>query len=126
MAKLQSTSDVVCLLSPSGASIGPGFFFEAGVAKGKLNTPVIGVAMGVPLSRVSAGPFYQFQNMDDSEGNLTKLMHQLARRVPELGYDDGNVVKVQVTAFKSAETAIPKEAHDQLREKRGDERGARG
>ena len=85
----------------------PWILFEAGVAKGKLDTPVIGVAMGVPLSRVSAGPFYQFQNMDDSEGDLTKLMQQLARRVPELEIDD-DVVKVQIAAFKSAETAILK------------------
>jgi hypothetical protein len=72
-----------------------------------LNTPVVGVALGVPLSRVSTGPFYQFQNMDDSEGDLTKLIGQLARRVPGLELDN-DVVKVQVGAFKTAATAILK------------------
>ena len=78
MAQLQSTSDVVCLFTERSLDR-PWILFEAGVAKGKLNTPVLGVALGVPLSRVSAGPFYQFMNMDDSEGDLTKLVNQLAR-----------------------------------------------
>src|SRR3954469_22233632 len=86
MSKLQSTSDVVCLFTERSLDR-PWLLFEAGVAKGKLNTPVLGVALGVPLSRVNAGPFYQFMNMDDSEGDLTKLMHQIARRVPDLEID---------------------------------------
>lgn len=85
----------------------PWILFEAGVAKGKLNTPVIGVALGVPLSRVSAGPFYQFQNMEDSDEEITKLVHQLARRAPTLELDS-NVVKNQVGIFKAAEAAILK------------------
>ncbi|HLG17209.1 MAG TPA: toll/interleukin-1 receptor domain-containing protein [Blastocatellia bacterium] len=104
MAILQSTSDVVCLFTERSLDR-PWILFEAGVAKGKLNTPVVGVALGVPLSRVSAGPFYQFQNMDDSEGDLTKLVHQLARRVPSLELD-ADVVKIQVGAFKKTEAAI--------------------
>jgi hypothetical protein len=106
MAMLQSTSDVVCLFTERSLER-PWILFEAGVAKGKLNTPVVGVALGVPLSRVSAGPFYQFQNMDDSEADLTKLVHQIARRVPSLELDS-DVVKVQVTAFKATEAAILK------------------
>ena len=106
MAMLQSTSDVVCLFTERSLER-PWILFEAGVAKGKLNTPVVGVALGVPLSRVSAGPFYQFQNMDDSEADLTKLVHQFARRVPSLELDT-DVVKVQVTAFKTTEAAILK------------------
>lgn len=104
MAKLQSTSDVVCLFTERSLDR-PWILFEAGVAKGKLNTPVVGVALGVPLSRITAGPFYQFQNMDDSEGDLTKLVNQLARRVPGLELDV-DVVRVQVAAFKTAETTI--------------------
>ncbi len=104
MAKLQSTSDVVCLFTERSLDR-PWILFEAGVAKGKLGTPVVGVALGVPLGRVSAGPFYQFQNMDDSDSDLTKLVHQLARRIPNLELDP-DVVKVQVAAFKRAETAI--------------------
>jgi hypothetical protein len=83
----------------------PWILFEAGVAKGKLSRPVIGIALGVPLSRITTGPFYQFQNMDDSEEDLTKLVHQLAKRVPGLDLDS-DVVKAQVAAFKQAEATI--------------------
>lgn len=106
MAQLQSTSDVVCLFTERSLDR-PWILFEAGVAKGKLNTPVVGVALGVPLSRVSAGPFYQFMNMDDSEGDLTKLVNQLARRIPNLELDS-DVVKTQVAAFKATEAALLK------------------
>lgn len=106
MEKLQLTSDVVCLFTERSLER-PWILFEAGVAKGKLNTPVVGVALGVPLSRVSTGPFYQFQNMDDSEGDLTKLVGQLARRVPGLELDS-DVVKLQVSTFKTTTATILK------------------
>jgi hypothetical protein len=106
MTQLQSTSDVVCLFTERSLDR-PWILFEAGVAKGKLSTPVIGVALGVSLNRVTAGPFYQFQNMDDSEGDLTKLVNQLARRIPNLELDS-DVVKTQVTAFKEAEASLLK------------------
>ena len=106
MVQLQSTSDVVCLFTERSLDR-PWILFEAGVAKGKLNTPVAGVALGVPLSRVSTGPFYQFMNMDDSEGDLTKLVTQLARRIPNLELDS-DVVKTQVAAFKATEATILK------------------
>ncbi len=106
MTQLQATSDVVCLFTERSLDR-PWILFEAGVAKGKVNTPVVGVALGVPLSRVSAGPFYQFMNMDDSEADLTKLVNQLAGRVPNLELD-GDVVKTQVAAFKSTEEALLK------------------
>lgn len=48
MKKLESASDVVCLLTPH--SVGrPWILYEAGVAKGKMDTPVHGLALGVPL-----------------------------------------------------------------------------
>jgi hypothetical protein len=106
MTQLQSTSDVVCLFTERSLDR-PWILFEAGVAKGKLGTPVIGVALGVPLNRVSAGPFYQFMNMDDSEGDLIKLVNQLARRIPNLELDN-DVVKAQVTSFKETETSLLK------------------
>lgn len=104
MTQLQSTSNVVCLFTERSLDR-PWILFEAGVAKGKLNTPVIGVALGVPLSRISAGPFYQFMNMDDSEEDLGKLVHQLARGIPNLELD-GDVVRTQVNAFKSTEATL--------------------
>jgi hypothetical protein len=45
--------------------------------------------------------------MDDSDADLTKLVHQLARRVPSLELDS-DVVKVQVGTFKTTEAAILK------------------
>jgi hypothetical protein len=106
MSKLQSTSDVVCLFTERSIDR-PWILFEAGVAKGKLNAPVIGVALGVSLNRVGVGPFYQFQNMDDSAADLSKLVHQLARRVPNLELD-ADVVGAQVQAFKATEDSILK------------------
>lgn len=106
MMQLQSTSDVICLFTERSLDR-PWILFEAGVAKGKLNTPVIGIALGVPLTRVGSGPFYQFQNMDDSEDDLTKLVHQIARRIPSLELD-ADVVKVQVQAFKTTVAPILK------------------
>src|SRR5947207_10141148 len=44
MTQLQSTSDVVCLFTERSLDR-PWILFEAGVAKGKLNTPVVGVAL---------------------------------------------------------------------------------
>jgi hypothetical protein len=96
MSQLQSTSDVVCLFTERSLDR-PWILFEAGVAKGKLDTPVIGVALGVPLSRVSAGPFYQFQNMEDSE----------AHRVPGLELDP-DVVASQIQTFKATAASIVK------------------
>lgn len=104
MSQLQATSDVVCLFTERSLNR-PWILFEAGVAKGKLGTPVIGVALGVPLNRVTTGPFYQFQNMDDSEADLSKLVNQLARRVQDLELD-ADVVKAQVQAFKAVEATI--------------------
>jgi hypothetical protein len=71
------------------------------VAKGKLGTPVHGIALGVSLSRVSTGPFYQFQNSDDSEDSLAKLVLQLCRRIPTIDPDQG-VVATQVKTFKAS------------------------
>jgi len=98
MSMLDEASDVVCLLTEQSLDR-PWILYEAGVAKGKLGTPVHGVALGVSLSRVSAGPFYQFQNSDDNEGSITKLVLQLCRRVKNLE-PDPEVVKTQVQAFK--------------------------
>jgi hypothetical protein len=107
MMQLQATSDVICLFTERSVDR-PWILFEAGVAKGKLNTPVIGVALGIPLSRISAGPFYQFQNTDDSEADLTKLINQLAKRVSGLEIVP-EVVKSQVLVFKEAEATILKD-----------------
>lgn len=118
MGMLQATSDVVCLFTERSVDR-PWILFEAGVAKGKLSTPVIGVALGIPLNRIGTGPFYQFQNMDDSEADLTKLVHQLARRIPGLELD-ADVVEVQVAAFKAAEADLLKKINSPSGKKGGE------
>jgi hypothetical protein len=98
MDKLDSASDVVCLFTERSIER-PWILYEAGVAKGKLNKPVLGLALGIPLNAVSTGPFFQFQNSDDSVDSLIKLLKQLADRVPLLELDD-DVLKGQVKLFK--------------------------
>ena len=105
MKKLESASDVVCLLTPHSINR-PWILYEAGVAKGKLETPVHGVALGVPLQVASSGPFAQFQNCDDSEDALTQLVMQLVRRIPN-AEPDSEVVKSQVVAFRGKALPIP-------------------
>jgi hypothetical protein len=112
MSKLEKASDVVCLLTDRSLDR-PWILYEAGVAKGKLGTPVHGVALGVPLSRVSVGPFYQFQNSDDSEDSLSKLVLQICRRIPNLE-PDADVVASQVRIFKeNIEKALSAIGHNE-------------
>lgn len=95
---LQDSSDVVCLLTDLSINR-PWILFEAGMAKGKLNTPILGIAVGVPLSNVSTGPFAQFQNCDDEVTSLTKLVKQLVRKLPNSEPDE-DVIKQQVEIFR--------------------------
>lgn len=99
MGKLDAACDVVCLLTVR--SLGrPWILYEAGVAKGKLDIPVHGLALGVPLASVSTGPFAQFQNCDDNPDSLAKLVEQLVRRLPQADPDHETVMG-QVTLFKA-------------------------
>lgn len=98
MKKLETASDVVCLLTPHSVNR-PWILYEAGVAKGKLDTPVHGIALGIQLQLASTGPFAQFQNCDDAEDSLTGLVMQLVGRIPN-AEPDREVVKAQVQAFK--------------------------
>lgn len=104
MAKLNSASDVVCLLTQRSLDR-PWILYEAGVAKGRLETPVYGIAIGIPLSRANTGPFAQFQNSDDSEDSLTKVVIQLVKRIPN-AEPDRDAVGMQVRSFKERVTEI--------------------
>lgn len=106
MERLDSASDVVCLFTKRSIAR-PWILYEAGVAKGKLNKPVLGLALGVSLSAVGTGPFFQFQNSDDSEDSLIKLLKQLAERIPSLELD-ADVLKTQVQAFRKTTDEILK------------------
>lgn len=112
MGKLEDASDVVCLLTPY--SVGrPWILYEAGVAKGKLDTPVHGLALGVPLSDASTGPFAQFQNCDDDEDSITSLVMQLVGRIPN-AEPDRDIVEMQVQSFKKKVSEIlSKQGHQE-------------
>lgn len=99
MKQLENASDVVCLLTPRSIDR-PWILYEAGVAKGKLQTPVFGVALGIPFNQASTGPFAQFQNCDDDEESLTKLVTQLVDRIPG-SEPDRDAILMQVKTFKT-------------------------
>jgi hypothetical protein len=97
MLQLDEATDVVALLTAQSIDR-PWILYEAGVAKGKLETTVFGIALGVPLEKVSTGPFGQFQNCGDDEDSLTKLVMQLIQRNPDAAPRD-EAVRTQVRVF---------------------------
>lgn len=106
MKKLGDASDVVALLTHNSVDR-PWILYEAGVAKGKLDTPLLGIAIGIPLNKANNGPFAQFQNSDDDIDSLTKLVVQLVNRIPN-SEPDTAVIKMQVEAFKKMAEEILK------------------
>jgi hypothetical protein len=109
MTALQESTDVVALLTTH--SIGrPWILFEAGVAKGNRgrDSVVFGVALGVPLEKSLTGPFSQFQNCGDDEDELTKLVMQLIKRVPNADPDEA-AIRRQVQAFRVTVSEILKQ-----------------
>lgn len=97
MSQLDDATDVVALLTKHSIDR-PWILYEAGVAKGKLSTNVLGVALGIPLEKVSAGPFAQFQNCDDDENSLTKLIIQLLEQNPDADPRE-EAIRIQVRVF---------------------------
>lgn len=104
---IQGASDVVCLLTERSVNR-PWILFEAGMAKGKLDTPILGVALGIQLKDASTGPFAQFQNCGDDEDSLTKLVFQLVDRIPN-SEPDRDTIRFQVGKFKDKASTIIKE-----------------
>jgi len=95
--KLNDASDVVCLLTHHSVDR-PWILYEAGIAIGKSGTPLIGIALGLPLNKANNGPFAQFQNCADDIDSLTKLVSGLVRKIPNAKPID-EVIKGQVTQF---------------------------
>jgi len=95
--KLNDASDVVCLLTNHSIDR-PWILYEAGIAIGKSNTPLIGIALGIPLNKANNGPFAQFQNCSDDVDSLTKLISSLVRKIPKAKPID-EVIKGQVEQF---------------------------
>ncbi|MDL2280140.1 hypothetical protein LJC15_05735, partial [Desulfovibrio sp. OttesenSCG-928-G11] len=97
MSQLDKATNVVALLTHRSIER-PWILYEAGVAKGKLDTTVFGLALGVQLSDVSTGPFDQFQNCGDDEESLTKLVIQLLQCNPDAAPRE-EAVRTQVKFF---------------------------
>ena len=114
MRNINSASDIVCLLTRRSLDR-PWLLYEAGVARGKLDTPVIGIALGIPLIQANTGPFAQFQNSDDSEESLTKLVMQLVYRIPN-AEPDRETIEIQVRSFKSRASEILEELESDVEE----------
>ena len=104
MSKLDSATDVVALLTPHSLDR-PWILYETGVAKGKLDATVLGLALGIPLEGANSGPFAQFQNCADDEDSLTKLVLQLIRRNPTAQPRE-EAVRRQVQAFQASVKSI--------------------
>ncbi|MCP4384710.1 MAG: toll/interleukin-1 receptor domain-containing protein [Hyphomicrobiales bacterium] len=110
MRNLDAACDVVCLLTTR--SLGrPWILYEAGVAKGKIDAPVHGLALGVSLSSASTGPFAQFQNCDDEADSLAKLVVQLVKRLPSAD-PDPEMITAQVEAFRDRVSKILESQED--------------
>jgi hypothetical protein len=99
ISQLGYATDVVALLSQQSINR-PWILYEAGMAKGKLDTTVIGVALGVPLDRIITGPFGQFHNCADDEDSQTKLVMQLLQRNPDASPRE-ETVRHQVRLFRA-------------------------
>ncbi len=112
---IQEASDVVCLLTKRSINR-PWILFEAGMAKGKLETPILGVALGIPLKEASSGPFAQFQNCADDEESLTKLVFQLVDRIPNSEPDE-DTIRFQVGKFKETIAKILKDSDEVTEDK---------
>lgn len=106
MAQLDGATDVVALFTADSVDR-PWILYEAGVAKGKLDRTVFGVALGIPLEKVATGPFGQFQNCGDDEDSLTKVVMQLLQRNPDASPRE-EAVRTQVKLFRSGLEAIIK------------------
>lgn len=104
MGKLNTSSGVVCLLTERSLNR-PWILYEAGVAKGRLETPVYGIALGITLSQANTGPFAQFQNCDDDNESLTNLVLQLLSRIPN-SEPDRDAVSTQVDSFNAKKKEI--------------------
>jgi len=97
MKKLEEATDVVCLLTRRSVDR-PWILYEAGVAFGKFETPVHGLALGIPLADARTGPFAQFQNCEDDEDGLTGLVKTLVQRSPSLDPNE-DMVKTAIKTF---------------------------
>jgi hypothetical protein len=112
MDRLDAATDVVALLTPQSLNR-PWILYEAGVAKGKLDTVVFGLTLGMPLDKASAGPFAQFQNSAADQDSMTVLVLELLRRnLPEAAPRREAVAREVAVFLKSIELLLPSDEPD--------------
>ncbi len=107
MSKIEEASDIICLLTQKSIDR-PWILYEAGVAKGKTDRRVIGIALGVQNKTAFNGPFAQFQNNDGSIDSLTKLVLDLAKKNNKLNPDSTIVNKLVREFHKRAKQILLK------------------
>lgn len=97
-SSLRGATDVICLLTERSLER-PWILYEAGFARGNSNKLVLGLAIGIPLSRAVAGPFALLQNCDDDPSSLSKLLLQLLRRLPDAEPQE-DAIRSNIDQFK--------------------------
>jgi hypothetical protein len=107
MEKIDEATEVVCLLTQQSVER-PWILYEAGVAKGKLDKKVIGIALGIDNRVAFTGPFAQFQNNDGSVESITKLVLDLVRKVPGLDPDQKLVEQLVEIFTKKVKSILEK------------------
>lgn len=109
IGKLAQAGDVVALLTQRSLER-PWILFECGIARGKLDergrqeTKIKGLALGMPLSRV-VGPFAQFQNCPFETPAITKMVMELVGQIPN-SEPDREAIEMQVKTFSQKATEI--------------------
>ncbi|MBW4888654.1 toll/interleukin-1 receptor domain-containing protein [Mucilaginibacter sp. HMF5004] len=104
MEKIKAATDVVCLLTQHSIDR-PWILYEAGVAKGAVDKKVIGITLGIPISKAISGPFALFQNNDGDAASLVKLVIDMVVKVPGLD-PDRSMVEMLVDKFVAKVTEI--------------------
>lgn len=113
MDKIDEASEVICLLTQHSVER-PWILYEAGVAKGKLDKVVIGIAMGISNKVAFTGPFAQFQNNDGSIDSITKLVLDLVRKVPGLDPDQALVKQLVEMFYTKAQEIISAQTQEEI------------
>jgi hypothetical protein len=117
MEKLESAAVVICLLTRRSINR-PWVLYEAGVATGKLNTPVQGLVLGISLGEANQGPFAQLQNCSDDVDSVTTFIVKLITRLLPGAKPDRDMIRSQVEQFIQSvapqleQTGIPDEKEE--------------
>lgn len=103
--ELNNTSIMIALLTEHSLK-NHWILYESGYARGKTDCPVIGVTLGIELAETKHGPFAHFQNSDDSEESLLKLIRELIKKVPNASPEDSTIRKSVKEFIKKKEKIL--------------------